>query len=82
MQRAKKGSSKTNGFLKPALLENKPPFFHFFSWFFSCFFLCSLLQELGFQLYIYHMNHGFALRFSATAVGDNLVAIIFVFGAQ
>ena len=29
-----------------------------------------------------HMNHGFALRFSATAVGDNLVAIIFVFGVQ
>ena len=33
-------------------------------------------------IYIYHMNHGFALRFSATAVGDNLMAIIFVFGVQ
>jgi hypothetical protein len=48
MQRAKKGSSKTDGVLKPALLENKPPFFHFFLVVFLVLFLCSLLQELGF----------------------------------
>ena len=53
MQRAKKGSSKTDGVLKPALLENKPPFFHFFLVVFLVLFLCSLLQELGFPQYIY-----------------------------
>jgi hypothetical protein len=48
MQRAKKGSSKTDGFLKPALLENKPPFLSLFLVVFLVLFLCSLLQELGF----------------------------------
>ena len=39
MQRAKKGSSKTDGFLKPALLENKPPFFTFSRGFSGAFFV-------------------------------------------
>ena len=38
MQRAKKDSCTRQGFLKPALLESEPPFFHFFSCFFWCFF--------------------------------------------